>query len=496
MDQRGTTHRIAYTSLPHSSERVPHKLKSALLRACSFLLLLAFATHGSWGQNCAYRVPILLNPTVPDHVVPDSGNFQLTVNGNFGFGSDLRWNGTLLDSQPVSATQMTATIPAAFVKGAQTAAVTAGWKSDPLYFAVSEPHTIGKWQRIDHTFGTQPEQLAVADLNGDGILDIVSVDGPNNVVEVFLGLGRGSFAKPVTYSVGNNPLGIILADVNGDTYPDIVTANYGTNFGASPGSVSVLLNNQNGTFQAHLDDQVGRGPIALAAADFDCIGVRGLAVLNSWDNSIILYRAGCSGVFYCKEGPFPTGNYPVAMAIGDFNRDGSPDIAVANFGAGTISILMGDGQDDFYPKVDYPADSGPTSIIAADVDGDGILDLVTANKCGHAAQCGNPGTVSIFHGKGDGTFSPAANYSAGNYPYTVTAADFTSDGTLQLAVTNWNSGLISFLSRRQGSWKVFSTVPTNGKPVGMSTGDFNNDGKLDLVVGGDSPAGFSLMLQQ
>jgi hypothetical protein len=133
---------------------------------------------------------------------------------------------------------------------------------------------------------------------------------------------------------------------------------------------------------------------------------------------------------------------------------------------------------------------------AADVDGDGIVDLVTANKCGHAAQCGNPGTVSIFHGKGDGTFSPAANYSAGNYPYTVTAGDFMSDGTLQLAVTNWNSGLISFLSGRQGSWKVFSTVATNGKPVGMSTGDFNNDGELDLVVGGDSPAGFSLMLQQ
>ncbi len=358
---------------------------------------------------------------------------------------------------------------------------------------MSEAHSIGKWQRIDHSFGTQPEQVAVADLNNDGILDIVAADGPNNAVEVFLGLGKGSFAKPVTYATGSNPLGVILEDVYGNG-PDIITANYGTSYGLYPGSVSLLLNNGNGTFQPHLDNQVGRGPIALAAADFDGIGERGLAVLNSVDNSVILYQGGCS-YFYCQWGPFPTGNYPVAMVVGDFNRDGAPDIAVANFGSGTISILIGDGQDSFYPKVDYPADGGPTSIIAADVDGDGIVDLVTANKCGHAAQCGNPGTVSIFHGKGDGTFSPAANYSAGNYPYTVTAGDFMSNGTLQLAVTNWNSGLITFLSRSQSTWKVLSTVSTNGKPVGMSTGDFNNDGKLDLVVGGDSPAGFSLMLQ-
>jgi hypothetical protein len=137
-------------------------------------------------------------------------------------------------------------------------------------------------------------------------------------------------------------------------------------------------------------------------------------------------------------------------------------------------------------------------VIAVDLNFDGILDLVTANGCGHASVCGSPGTVSVLLGNGNGTFRPAKNYNAGSYPFTVVAADFRANGMLDLAVSDLDSGAITVLpeTSKTATFANPITILTNGRPVGLATADFNDDGKLDLVVGGDSPAGFTLMLQQ
>src|SRR5262249_16065028 len=145
---------------------------------------------------------------------------------------------------------------------------------------------------------------------------------------------------------------------------------------------------------------------------------------------------------------YATAPEPNAAVVGDFNRDGKLDLATANFGTfsgNTVSILLGNGDGTFQPHVEFATDAGPLSIVAADFNGDGALDLAADCSCGHSFFCGNPGSVSILSGNGNGTFRTPVNYDTGNFPYTVTTGDLNADGNLDLALTNLDSGNLSIL---------------------------------------------------
>jgi hypothetical protein len=367
------------------------------------------------------------------------------------------------------------------------------------YLEFSPAHTIAGWTRMDTSFGTQPERQVPAELNYDGIFDIVSVDSASNQVLVFFGNGNGTFQSPITHSTGANPSNLVVAPFlwNVDA-PDVATTNYSDN------TVSVILHDNNASSYAFLpseiDSPVGKGPVALAAADFNGDSMMDLAVVNSLDDTVSILLGNGDGTFQ-PQLTFATGSNPADIAVGDFNRDGKLDLAIANFGSfsgHTVSILLGNGTGAFGKRTDYNTDGGTQSVIAVDLNFDGILDLVTANGCGHASVCGNPGTVSVLLGNGNGTFGAAKNYNAGSYPFTVIAADFRANGMLDLAVSDLDSGAITVLpeTSKTATFGNPITILTNGRPVGLATADFNNDGKLDLVVGGDNPAGFTLMLQQ
>jgi hypothetical protein len=161
-----------------------------------------------------------------------------------------------------------------------------------------------------------------------------------------------------------------------------------------------------------------------------------------------------------------------------------------------LSIFYGLGNGGFLPKVDLTTDAGPQSVIAVDVNHDGILHLVTANGCGHAATCGRPGTVSVFLGNGNRTFQSAVNYDAGSYPFTLVAANFRNGSALDLAVTDLDSGNIDILyGNGRGTFSQGPLIPTNSKPTGLAVADMNYDGKLDLVVGGTGPSQLTIMTQ-
>jgi hypothetical protein len=156
---------------------------------------------------------------------------------------------------------------------------------------------------------------------------------------------------------------------------------------------------------------------------------------------------------------FDSGPNPYSVAVGDFNGDGIPDLALANAESNTVSVLLGNGDGTFLPAQSYPAGSSPTSVAVGDFNGDGIQDLAVANYDG----------VSVLLGKGDGTFLPAVGYYAGLDPLSVAVGDFNGDGTPDLAVANYFSNSVRvLLGNGDGSFRdAHYTTPIRMGPLSI-----------------------------
>ena len=224
------------------------------------------------------------------------------------------------------------------------------------------------------TFGTGngPDSVAMGDFNGDGRLDLALSNyniGRGNSVAVLLGKGDGTFRKYVSYQTGSAPESVATADLNGDGMLDLVTAN------ELADTVSVLLGKGDGTFQAKVDYGVGKDPIALAVADLNSDGKPDLAVVDLGSDSLSVLLGNGDGTFKTHV-DYATGSFPVSIAVADFNADNIQDLAVANQDdAGTVSILFGKGNGTFKKHKDFSAGSEPQGIAVGDFNGDGRLDL-------------------------------------------------------------------------------------------------------------------------
>jgi hypothetical protein len=178
---------------------------------------------------------------------------------------------------------------------------------------------------------------------------------------------------------------------------------------------------------------------------------------------------------FVAAGTFGVGSIPSSVAAGDFNRDGKPDLAVANRFSGNVSVLLGKGDGTFQAAVDYAAGSGPSAISLGDFDHDAKLDLAVANAGGN--------DVSILLGRGDGTFLPASNFATGDIPSSVVVSDFNGDGKPDLAIANRASDNISvLLGAGDGTFLTASNYDAGDDPLFLAVGDFNQDTKPDLVA--------------
>jgi hypothetical protein len=185
--------------------------------------------------------------------------------------------------------------------------------------------------------------------------------------------------------------------------------------------------------------------------------------------------------------PLPAGTVTRSVALGDFNGDGTTDVATANFLDGTISVMLGNGDGTFQPQIVIPTGPGPASVTAADVNGDGKLDLITANKFN--------GTLSVLLGNGNGTFQPEMEFAVGNRPGGVAVADFNGDGKPDLAVSNYRDGTISvLLGNGNGTFQAQQTYATDPGPGKVETADINGDGIPDLITPNYSGGDVSVLL--
>jgi hypothetical protein len=327
------------------------------------------------------------------------------------------------------------------------------------------------------TSGSNPISIAVADVNSDGNPDLFTANTGNNTVGVLLGNGTGTFQAAATYSTGgNNPISIAVADVNGDGKLDLLTANQGSH------TVGVLLGNGNGTFQpiATYDTGTNSFPYSIAVADVNSDGKPDLLTANFILSTVGVLLGNGNGSFQAATN-YSTGSNssPYSIAVADINSDGKLDLLTANNGNNTAGVLVGNGNGTFQPIATYSTgdNSSPYNIAVADVNGDGKLDLLTANN-------GN-NTAGVLLGNGNGTFQAAINYDTrGNNPIGIAVADVNNDGQPDLLTTNRNSNTAGvLLGTGTGTFQVATTYGTGGNnPMGIAVADVNSDGQPDLLT--------------
>lgn len=289
--------------------------------------------------------------------------------------------------------------------------------------------------------------VAVADVNGDGKLDLVVA---NQAVAVLLGNGDGTFQPGVAYGLAGDapvePNSVVVADVNGDGKPDLLVSLYGA-------QVDVLLGNGDGTFQPAVVYGPGCcGQGSLAVADVNGDGKPDLIVTAGNSDAVGIMLGNGDGTFQAQVNYDSGGVVPTSVAVADVNGDGKPDLLVANeasawvngfsSGPGSASVLLGNGDGTFQSAVVYPS-PGPNyrSIAVADVNGDGKLDLLLAGCLNPTAwYCGGytDGSLALHIGNGDGTFQPAVLFDSGGVgPISIAVADLNHDGRPDVAMANW-----------------------------------------------------------
>jgi uncharacterized membrane protein len=371
------------------------------------------------------------------------------------------------------------------------------------------------------TSGYNPYSVAVADVNGDGTLDLLianeeqSKTNPEGSISVMLGKGNGTFHKAVNYnSGGESAYSIAVADVNGDGKLDLVVANGCRGSNCATASVGVLLGKGDGTFEKVVTYGSGAASVfgsRVAVGDLNGDGKLDLAVAttgagcgNGCPMGLVAVLLGNGDGTFKKAKTYPTGGFDAIgwVAIADVNGDKKPDLLVANYCAtecsfppveGSVGVLLGKGDGTFRAVKTYPSGGdGAVSVAVADLNKDGKPDLLVANCGPLACGPGSPGgNVGVLIGNGNGTFKPAVSYYAANSPFNVTAADMNNDGNLDIVVSNWgtsnaanNDGAVTvLLGKGNGTFRGAQTFPSGGAETpSVAVADVNKDGRPDIVL--------------
>ncbi len=302
-----------------------------------------------------------------------------------------------------------------------------------------------------------------------------------------------TFDNQQTFATGPSPFAVVSADFNGDGIGDVATAN------ALDNTVSVLLNTTapgaiTPDFSAEQAFTVGALPFWLIAADLDGDGRPDIITANVNDNSVSVLlnttAVGAADVSFAEHQDFLAGAAPFAVVATDVNGDGKLDLVVANRDAGTLSVLInttasGDPTVSFAPQQVFAAGSTPNSIAAADINGDGKPDLVIANRDSNAASV-------LLNTTPDGaavaTFAALQSFPAGATPYSIAAPDVNGDGKPDMIIANWDDGTASVLLNTTATGDVVASFApqqvfdSGASPFSISSSDINGDGRPDLLI--------------
>lgn len=355
--------------------------------------------------------------------------------------------------------------------------------SDPAWTDVApEPPVFERGEST--STGDGPVGVGAGDFNNDGHPDVAVTNSSDDTVSIFLGDGTGFFAAPTTVAVGDNPFHVIGADLNDDGHWDLVVSNFGRT-GEVMGDVAILLGNGDGTFTAAPTLVAQNQPIAAAVADFDGDGRHDIAVANYESTSVSVFPGLGDGTFAAAS-QLTVGARPHDVLAEDLNGDGQVDLVVANeglgMGGGDVCTLLGDGAGAFAAPAFFATGRNPRNAEVIDVNGDGILDVLTGNF--------TDGNISVLLGLGDGSLGLHREFETGGVPLSIVAADLNGDGRPDIAAACAGLDQVVVLSGfGDGSFSSPSGFAVGDLAIYLDKADFNSDGKADLAAVGFGSSG-------
>jgi hypothetical protein len=357
----------------------------------------------------------------------------------------------------------------------------------------------------DGTFSATPTTVALsgqirkpvlADLNGDGILDVAGLDYNSNEMTVYLATSTSTYASGAVYDTSDenwDACDLAVGDVNGDSYPEIVAPNCGD------GNITVFVNNKDGSYQTgvYYNAAVGGSGKAMAAGDVHpqavtIADVNGdskpdIISTNYYSSDVTILTGNGDGTFNVPTVGYAVGGYPnVPAVVADFNGDGIPDLVVPD-NMFSLVFLKGYGDGTFRASLDYyvPIGNGnwgeSVGIATGDFNGDGIPDFVV----GGDSNAGS-GALTVFLSRPDGSLQPGVTYGSSPCNFYVAVADFNQDGKLDFAATDCLGNVQIFTGNGDGTFTAGSTFATGAgatpDPYDLVAADFNGDGYPDLAV--------------
>jgi len=324
--------------------------------------------------------------------------------------------------------------------------------------------------------GTNGSGLTAGDLDGDGRAELSFAFSDGEVLHVYATdaqTGRfGASPKWVLSAGAGSDLGrITIADLDGDKFPELCACDFGT----ERNRIVIWKRDGNGGYTMSTIDGGGVGPLSLVATDVDRDSKIDLVVGNWTESSVSILR-GRGGLAFGAPTKIALVGQPFHVTAGDVNGDDKPDIVASYWPGYTIAVLEGDGRGGFGPERQFCTSGMPTMASLGDLDGDGDVDVVAS---GTAAQ-----HLSWFLGAGTAGISGAECHLTGRTsPRFVVSADFDGDGFADAMTSDVDAGLVTLMhGRADGRFTRGQEIAIGDRPGFLTKGDFDTDGRVDVVV--------------